>query len=319
MHERVGSFVFVYAIASLIGGDANAQVLTPIEDFGDNPGELLMFDYVPEELPAHAPLVVALHGCTQTASDYDDETGWIDLADEFGFAMVFPEQRRGVTFADCFDWYLPTDNQRDIGEPASIFAMVVSMFDRYALDPDRVFITGFSGGAAMSSVMLATYPEVFSAGALIAGIPYDCARSFEEGLACLQDPGDVTGREWTERVLAATDYDGPWPQVTVWQGRDDTTVGPRNARAISKQWRGVHGARFKIRFRSGRGETTTRWFDRKGRLAVERIMLRGVGHGVPIDPQDGCGIEGVFAFDLGICASRRIAQTWGIMPPERGH
>jgi poly(3-hydroxybutyrate) depolymerase len=142
------------------GGAANATQLRETAQFGDDPGQLRMLSFVPENLGRSAPLVVALHGCTQTAAEYDRGTGWSNLADRYGFAVLLPEQRRGNNPNVCFDWFQPEDIKRGEGEVASIAAMVRNMVAEHGLDPKRVFVTGLSAGGAMTAALLATYPEL---------------------------------------------------------------------------------------------------------------------------------------------------------------
>src|SRR4051812_10161608 len=161
---------------------AGAGRLTQVMPTGSNPGALHMITYVPPGLPSGAPLVVVLHGCTQNAAAYDHGTGWSALADRHGFALLFPEQKRVNHPYCCFDWYEPHDQQRDRGEAHSIRVMIGHMLSRYDLDPTQVYITGLSAGGAMASVMLATYPEVFAGGAIVAGLPYGSASGAREAL-----------------------------------------------------------------------------------------------------------------------------------------
>ena len=140
----------------------------------DNPGALRGRFYVPAGMKSGAPLVVVLHGCTQSAAVYDQGSGWSHLADRHGFALLFPEQQRANNMNLCFNWYQPGDAARDQGEAASIRAMVAQMVKTHSLDPARVYVTGLSAGGAMTSVMLAAYPDVFAAGAIIAGLPFGC-------------------------------------------------------------------------------------------------------------------------------------------------
>ena len=83
-----------------------------------------MFAYVPADLPPRAPLVVVLHGCTQTAGGYDAGTGWSTLAERFGFALLLPEQKRANNPNTCFTWFSPGDTTRDRGEALSIRQMI---------------------------------------------------------------------------------------------------------------------------------------------------------------------------------------------------
>src|SRR6476620_2929494 len=134
--------------------------LRELTSFGRNPGELRMFVYAPEHLRPNAPLVIALHGCTQTAEEYDHGTGWSSLADELGFAVVYPQQQPTNNAKNCFSWFLRGDTVRGQGEALSIREMVDHAITKLASDRRKVFVTGLSACGAMASVMLATYPEI---------------------------------------------------------------------------------------------------------------------------------------------------------------
>lgn len=138
--------------------------LTKLTDFGTNPGSLYADTYIPKSFPKNGALVVVLHGSTQSAETYDYGSGWSTLAEECGVALLFPGQKRTNNLIGSFNWFSPGDNQRGDGEPLSICQMIRRVVEDYAVDPSRVFITGLSSGGAMTSVMLATYPEVFAGG-----------------------------------------------------------------------------------------------------------------------------------------------------------
>ena len=92
------------------------------------------------------------------------------LADLHGFAVLFPEQQRANNANLCFNWFVPEDIRRDSGEALSIRQMIEAMVVAHGLDRSRIFVTGLSAGGAMASAMLATYPEIFAGGAIIAGL-----------------------------------------------------------------------------------------------------------------------------------------------------
>lgn len=165
---------------STLGPAARTNRLREVGSFGSNPGNLRMFAYVPDGVGLSAPLVVALHGCTQTAASYDQGTGWSHLADRLGFILIFPEQQATNNPKNCFTWFLPGDTTRDMGEALSIRQMIAQAAETFSVDRSRVFVTGVSVGGAMVSVMLATYPELFAGGAIIAGLPYGSASSVQE-------------------------------------------------------------------------------------------------------------------------------------------
>ncbi|WP_426387881.1 extracellular catalytic domain type 1 short-chain-length polyhydroxyalkanoate depolymerase [Sphingobium sp. R-21] len=169
---RLGSTITQLAVLSRppspVSEDIGEDRLTCLREFGSNPGALRAKYYVPERLSAAAPLVVVLHGCTQTASGYDRGSGWSQLADEYGFALLFPEQQRSNNPNLCFNWFLPSDSKRDSGEALSVRQMIGEMVETYDIDQSRIFMTGLSAGGAMASIMLASYPELLAGGAIIA-------------------------------------------------------------------------------------------------------------------------------------------------------
>ena len=279
-------------------------------------GNLRMLAYVPANLPRRAPLVVVLHGCTQTAAAYDHGTGWSTLADQHGFALLYPEQKPVNHPYCCFDWYQPHDQVRDLGEAQSIQQMIAHMLAKHRLDPARVYITGLSAGGAMASVMLATYPELFAGGAILAGLPYGSASGAREALASMSEPPSRSGREWGDLVRAASAHRGRWPRISIWHGEADTTVAPSNAEAIAAQWTDLHGLDA-----AGGQETSVNgakrrvWRDRADRDMVELYLVPGMEHGVPIRMRRGVGRggnAGPFILDSGIGSSLRIARFWGL-------
>jgi poly(hydroxyalkanoate) depolymerase family esterase len=144
---------------------------------------------VPANVAEHPALVVILHGCTQTAGGYDDSSGWSRLADVFGFVVLYPEQRRENNANLCFNWFVSQDIMRDSGEALSIRELVAVAMANYNVDRSRIYISGLSAGGAMTNVMLATYPEVFAGGAIIAGLPYGTASTVPEAFDRMRGHG----------------------------------------------------------------------------------------------------------------------------------
>ncbi len=291
--------------------------LTELGRIADNPGDLRGLCFVPDGVEGPMPLVVVLHGCTQTAAVYDHGTGWSTLAARCGFALLFPEQQRGNNAMLCFNWFLGNDTKRGIGEAASIKSMIDTMKRDHAIDPERIFITGLSAGGAMTSVMLATYPEKFAGGAIIAGLAYGCASGMAEALDCMAGRSRSTADELAAVVRRASPHTGRWPRVQVWQGDADTTVTPGNADAIVAQWAGLHGvsAAPDVIDRIDH-HPRARWLGADGTALIERYTIAGMGHGVPIDPRRGSGeklgVAGAHMLDVGVSSTQRIAEFFGI-------
>lgn len=292
---------------------APAGHLATLTDFGSNPGHLAGRFHVPTGLADQAPLVVVLHGCTQNAAGYDHHAGWSQLADEAGFALLFPEQHSGNNPNLCFNWFRPGDTRRDAGEALSIRQMIEAMVIAHGIDREHIFITGLSAGGAMASVMLATYPELFAGGAIIAGLAYGRASSVPEAFDCMRGQRLASDEELWALLRAASPHDGPWPRITIWQGTADHTVAPSNAEDIAAQWRSVHGL----------GTTPTqsetlgprvrrRWSNADGDILIEVNTLARMGHGTPVG--EDLGTAGPYMLDVGVSSTREIASFWGICP-----
>lgn len=287
--------------------------LTAFSGFGSNPGALDARIYVPNAAPT--ALVVVLHGCTQNAAVYDQGSGWSKLAERHGFAVLFPQQRRSNNPNLCFNWYLPDDARRGRGEAASISQMVEHAAAQFGLARANVFITGLSAGGAMTSVMLACYPELFAGGAIIAGLPFASANTLPEALERMRGQGSPPRHELHQRARGAAGNSVAPPRLSVWHGTNDTIVVPAYAGAIVNQWRDLHGLGQEAgQTAAVSGHARTTWSDAQGRPLVERYDVRGMGHGVPLDARDqqACGTVGAHMLQAGICSTKHIADSWGL-------
>jgi poly(3-hydroxybutyrate) depolymerase len=310
-----------------------------------------MYRYVPDDLPSGMPLVVALHGCTQDARSFDDESGWAHLAAKIGFALLLPEQPASNNSDRCFTFYLEEHNRRGAGETASIASMIDWMLDdtELGLDRSKVFVTGLSAGGGMAAAMLASYPELFAGGAILAGVPYGCASTFGSPWLAMQrwwflvtNPygeagwaawrcgisregfvGAGTARasaeEWRARIEeAGADPSAKMPPVALWHGAADRTVDPNNLGELVEQWTAVH--RIDAEPDAERSEDGMRirdYADPSGAALVESVEVSGLGHAQPIDPGPGrrqCGAVAPHFEDHGICAALEIAEFWRLAP-----
>ncbi len=289
--------------------------LSDLGDFGSNPGTLRARIYVPDDLPEVAPLVVVLHGCTQTAASYDHGSGWSQLADQEGFALLLPEQQRANNPNLCFNWFVPSDTKRNCGEALSIRQMIETMVVAHGLDRGRIFITGLSAGGAMTSVMLACYPEVFAGGAIIAGLPYGSAKTIPEAFDRMRGHGAPSERQLQKALRDASPHRGPWPSISVWHGSTDQTVASSNADTIVGQWRAIHGLDARAtRSEMVDGHSRHVWCNAKGQEVIEEYRIVGMGHGTPLEliGDGGLGTGGPFMLDVGISSTWHIARFWGI-------
>jgi feruloyl esterase len=302
-------------------GERGAGRLREIAEFGDNPGNLRLFAIVPETLKPGPALVVILHGCKQTAAGYDLGTGWSELAEREGFILCAPEQKRENNPNNCFSWFQAPDIARDRGEAASIRAMVEHLAAQHGVDRSRIFVTGLSAGGAMTSVMLSTYPEVFAAGAVIAGLPYGVATSVHAAFESMARGDSRTPQEAAEAVRAASGHAGPWPRLSVWHGTGDHTVTHDNSGAVVAQWAhlmGLHAS--PLRQETVDGQLRRVWAGLDGSEVIEEYVVEGLGHGTPLSAGPGdtqFGEPGPYLLEAGISSTWRIAQFWGLVASER--
>jgi poly(hydroxyalkanoate) depolymerase family esterase len=293
--------------------------LSEIQNFGENPVALKMYEYVPRHLSsANPPLVIVMHGCMQGATDAAS-TGWNAVADDLGFVVVYPEQQTANNAMRCFNWageYGDTTNlKRGQGENESIKEMVDKAKAAHGVDPKRVFAVGFSGGGAQAALMAALWPDVFAGAATFAGVPYDCTTQFLEVSSCLKPGKDDTAADWGKKVKdAMPNHAGTWPRMSFWQGSADSVVAPMNRTQLIRQWANVHGI-------SDTASATDKvegyphgvFKDASGNVVMETYEITGMDHGVPIKAAGGkCGSTEQYTIDKNICAARHVADFFGL-------
>jgi poly(hydroxyalkanoate) depolymerase family esterase len=263
-----------------------AAALWEVTNFGHNPGNLRMFEYVPSTVSRHPAVVVVLHCCTGSGPVMFTNTEYATLADRFGFIVIYPSVTRSF---DCFDVSSPQALTHDGGsDPASIVSMVRYVERHHHADPRRVFATGLSSGAMMTNVLLGAYPDVFSAGSAYAGVPFACFATTDGSQwnsTCAQGQSIKTPQEWGGLVRAAfPEFEGPRPRMQLWHGTADTTLFYANFGEEIKQWTNVHGL---CQMPSTIDHpqptwTRTRYASRSGAVQVEAISEAGVTHDIPI-------------------------------------
>jgi poly(hydroxyalkanoate) depolymerase family esterase len=226
--------------------------------------------YIPaNRLAAPMPLIVMLHGCTQTPEDFAAGTGMNALAEEFGCLIAYPAQPSGANAQKCWNWYRTEDQARGRGEPALIAGLTRAVLRDHAADPGRTYVAGLSAGGAAAVVMAAAYPDVFGAVGVHSGLPAGSAQDIPSAFAAMRSGSQ--GKP--HRAVVPT---------IVFHGLADNTVHPDNGSAILAQ--ALHAMpRLRATTQNGvsdggRSFRTTAHLDAKGRSLAEHWQIDGAGH-----------------------------------------
>jgi acetylxylan esterase len=268
--------------------------LQQVTDFGDNTSNTEMYIYVPSNVASKPPIIVAIHHCQGTGPGYAQETPYNQLADQYGFIVIYPSSPYSGTCWDVSSVSALTHNGG--GDSNSIANMVTYTLDKYSGDASKVFVTGSSSGAMMTNVMAATYPELFAAATAYSGVPAGCFVSSSGQVdawnsTCAQGQVDATPEYWTSVVKGMySGYTGARPRFQVYHGSIDATLLPPNYNETVKEWTGVFGYDYTTPDKSQAnypksGYTTDTWgVDSANPLGtVQGIYALNVGHTVPVD------------------------------------
>jgi poly(hydroxyalkanoate) depolymerase family esterase len=221
--------------------------------------------HVPATGTGPRPLLVMLHGGTQTAADFATATRIRELAEEHGFLVAFPEQTTAANSLRYWNWFQPDDQRRGAGEPAILVGIVDEVAAAHEVDRDRIHVAGFSAGGAMAAVLGAVYPDVFAAVGVHSGLPYGCAHDVGSAFAAMR-----TG-------AAATPLRRPVPVIT-FHGDADQTVAVDNAARVVAQF-SAGAPRGDTLVERGPTRPATRTVVRRGGAAVaEQWTVHGSGH-----------------------------------------
>ena len=235
--------------------------------------------YVPSGYVGQAvPLVVMLHGCTQSAEDCANGTRLNHLAEEQHFLVVYPEQATNANRSRCWNWFKGAHQHRGAGEPSLIAGITQKIMATYNVDPRRVYVAGMSAGGAMAAILAATYPDLYAAVGVHSGLAPGVARDFQSGLTAMRQGGlDPTNRAPSAPAMSIP--------LIVFHGDRDTTVHPRNGEQVLAQAvpdrPGVAVPRVKFtrgQVPSGRGYTRAIYHDAAGRVIAEHWLVHGAGH-----------------------------------------
>ena len=191
--------------------------------------------YSPSSRPQGAPLLVLLHGCTQDADVFARSTRMNAIAEQRGFYVLYPEQPSSANQNKCWNWFLPEHQERGRGEPANLAAITERVIVDLGCDRDRVHVAGLSAGAAMSVILGATYPDLFAAIGVCAGLEYKAASAVGSAYSAMSSGGPSPDGQGLAALRAMGTRARPLPVLVV-QGAADRTVAPKNGEQVIAQW-----------------------------------------------------------------------------------
>jgi poly(hydroxyalkanoate) depolymerase family esterase len=219
------------------------------------------------------PLVVMLHGCTQSPDDFSAGTRMNAFAERHGFYVAYPEQPASANAQRCWNWFNPEDQRRGHGEPDLLAGITRRIMRDHAIDPNRVYIAGLSAGGAAAAIMGEAYPDLYAAVGVHSGLPAGAAHDLPSALAVMRQ-GDrgATGR-------AGAGY--PVPTI-IFHGDRDTVVHPRNGDQVAvRAVAAVAGLGTEVQHGQAPGRRSysrTLHTDPSGRTLCEQWTIHGAGH-----------------------------------------
>jgi poly(hydroxyalkanoate) depolymerase family esterase len=244
--------------------------------------------YVPRSYQGQAlPLVVMLHGCTQSPDDFATSTTMNEFAEKHSFLVLYPAQTFKANLAKCWNWFKESEQQRDQGEPAIIAGMTREIIKTYKVDSRRVYVAGISAGGAMAMVLGATYPDLYAAAGIQSGVPYGVAHNIPTGLAAIKGIGLASA----DKLSSAPGGQAKLRSVPtiVFHGDQDSLVHPGNGDQIIAQWLEVgaqqNSAAPKPQVKVEQGQvpgghayTRSIYHDEDGVTLMEQWLVHGAGH-----------------------------------------
>lgn len=219
------------------------------------------------------PLVVMLHGCTQSPDDFAAGTRMNELAEAQRFLVAYPAQAQSANASRCWNWYSAGDQHRDRGEPSLIAGITRQIMGEFPVDPGRVYVAGLSAGGAAAAIMGSTYPDLYAAIGVHSGLACGAARDIPSAFAAMRQGGPASpGRHGAA---------GSTPPAIVFHGDRDTTVSPVNGDQVIAQSKAAADLQVTVtrgEAAGGIGYTRTVHADRSGQPMLEHWLLHGAGH-----------------------------------------
>jgi poly(hydroxyalkanoate) depolymerase family esterase len=235
--------------------------------------------YIPSGYHGQAlPLIIMLHGCTQSPDDFAAGTRMNLIAEEQTCLVVYPAQPSEANAAKCWNWFRPSDQRRGQGEPSLIAGITSQVMCDYSVDPQRVYIGGLSAGAAAAAVMGVTYPDLYAAICVHSGLAWGAANDIPSAFAAMRQ-GELSASSRSGDMSAVLEHRSAVPTI-VFHGDRDNTVHPRNGDHVISQTRtkNLQKSVHRGRVPGGRAYTRTIHTDASGRAILEHWEIHGAGH-----------------------------------------
>lgn len=256
--------------------------------------------YIPSSFTGEpVPLVMMLHGCTQSPDDFAAGTRMNLLAEEFGFLVAYPAQPKSSNPSKCWNWFRPGDQRRGQGEPALIAGIAQQVAKDYPIARSQIYVAGLSAGGAAAAIMGAVYPDIFAAVGVHSGLACGAASDIPSAFTAMRQ-GDPRGNQYRQ-----TGSSCPVPTI-VFHGDCDSTVSPVNGDQVVAQAKA--GADLTRTVDSGQSPGGIKFTcviekDQDGRTVLEHWTLHGCGHA-----WSGGSTEGSYTEPLGPDASREMIR-----------
>lgn len=275
--------------------------------FGSNPGELTASYFATNQ--QNSDLVILLHGCAQSGEALAEQSGLVGLAQAHHFSLLVPQQHQRNNIKSCFNWFSPQDTDKNSGETLSLINMINTT--KQQLSSEKVYILGLSAGGAMVSSLLVHYPELFEAGAVVAGIPYPCANNLIKAISCMRSGPSQSTTALLNEIRAINPHKSPWPKLSVWTGKEDSIVHPLNAERLANSWAQLAVPNTQGEKTQHTGYQITQWRTAQNRPYVELIELNNIDHGMSVNSQQkNGGKSGDFLLEAPISAAINIIKFW---------
>ena len=281
----------------------------PLTQFGDNPGGLTASYFQPTQQTKS--LVVFLHGCVQQGEVLAKQSGFVSLAEQHNFTLLVPQQNKKNNVTSCFNWFSEQDSEKDQGEVLSIKNMILALKAQSKFD--HVFIAGLSAGGAMTSAMLVHYPELFTAGAVIAGLPYPCANNLAKAISCMRNGPSESSIELASLVKQGNEAVEKWPRLIVITGSKDKVVNPKNSQSLALQWSALSGNSLKLSKTSTADYQQTLWQNNQESVQVKLVEINEIGHGLSVNSDYKYrDASADFLYESSLDSAMNIVSFWGL-------